>query len=196
MSWPAASSTASAPVKASPAAVGSTAATFTAGKCFDFFAVTSMEPSLPSFKTTVFTPNASSFSAASRAETRPRTSSPVSRASSVSFGETMSARARISSGQYCGGPASSTVSLPALRARRRAAATASRGISRTAVTASACSITSLARSMSAGFRLKLAAGSTAMQLFPLGKTIMKALPLARSGSRRMWVVSIFSFTNP
>lgn len=58
-------------MNASPAAVGSTAFTLCAGKRFDPLAVTSIDPSLPIFTTTVPAPSSNSFSAAWRAEPPP-----------------------------------------------------------------------------------------------------------------------------
>ncbi len=79
-------------------------------------------PSLPSFRTTVFTPNEMIFSAASRAETRPRTSSPVRRASSVSLGENVGLK-QISSSGGTGGNRVSYRHLPGPCMRRSAAST-------------------------------------------------------------------------
>src|SRR5438876_4572647 len=124
---PSARQTASALANASPAPVASTRLTSNRGSHTSRSREMRTSPCSPACTAAIFAPRRSRSSAASRALPRSRTGMPVRISASDVFGRIRSSCATSESGSRAGGPGSRMTTHLALRPRRTASSTASRG---------------------------------------------------------------------
>ena len=177
MGFPSASATASAPLKVSPAAVASTASTFTPGKCRPPVPSSRKAPFSPSLRITARGPRRRSafatWGASASVTDSPRRSSKI--IASVSLGVRQSTLARRASARGRDGAGSSTTVIPCDRPSAAAAFTVSTGdssCSRSRPPSAVCS----ARATSLGASRPLAPEATTIWFCPPACTKMSATP--------------------